>query len=440
MLKNVSILGIARTVSIAFAFAQSVIVARILGPEAFGTFALITAYPSLIFGILNVRTTETTTRFLAGFDARGAHARALSLCQFSYGIDLAVAILAFAVVALTASWIGPHILDDVRLVPLTVVYALSFVSNAFVSSSSGILVVTGKFWLTGGLDMAGATLRAGLVVALVMMGLGIPGVVYGVVVGNAVLGVSMLVAAHRVAAVRWGASWLRSGWAELAGQRREIARFFVFSDLTALLGVAIKNADILILASFRPPLEIGYYHLGKSITNQLLSLVSAIRVVAFPQVMRMWAQGEWHAMWRFVHSHMWTIGVPGTVLVGVLALVIEPTIELVYGPQFASATLVTRLLLLQVGLLLLFLWIGMVLTAWGDIHVLLAARAVGSLLVLTIIVVFAPRWGIAAAGIALPFQQALTVLITVMWVYSHRATRKQEAADRLMTRAIPAVP
>ena len=439
VLKNVSILGIGRTVAIGLAFAQSVVVARILGPETFGAVALIAAYPSLIFGILNVRTSEITTRFLADYDAQGVRSRALGLCKVAYGLDLTAATVAFAIVALTAVWVAPIFLDDDQLVPLTTVYALSLVPAAMGPTSVSIFSVTGRFLLTGGLEIVGATLRTGLVIGLVVAGLGIPGVVYGTVVANTILGVFTVVTAHRVVVRRWGASWLRSGWRQLVGQRREIAKFFVFSDLNAFLGVAVKGADVLILGIFRPTIEIGYYTLGKSITAHLLNLVSSVRVVAFPQVMRLWSLGEWDAMWRYVCSHMWTISVPGIAVVGLLVLVIEPAIELVYGLQFAPATLVARLLLLQVVLSLLSIWIGMVFTAWGDIHVRLTTNAVSMILAMTIIVLFAPRWGIIAAAAALLFQQALSVLVTVIWVYAHRATRAREAADRLRTQAGRAV-
>ena len=280
MLKNVSILGIGRTVAIGLAFAQSVVVARILGPESFGAVALVIAYPSLIFGILNVRTSETTTRFLAVYDAQGIRSRALGLCKVAYDLDLTVAGVAFAIVALTATWVAPIFLDDDQLIPLTTVYALSFVPAALGPTSVSIFSVTGRFLLTGGLEIMGATLRTGLVIGLVVAGLGIPGVVYGMVVANAILGVFTVLTAHRVVVRRWGASWLRSGWRQLVGQQREIARFFVLSDLTALFGVAIKNADVLILSIFRSTTEIGYYSLGKSIVRQLLSLVSAVRCVS----------------------------------------------------------------------------------------------------------------------------------------------------------------
>jgi O-antigen/teichoic acid export membrane protein len=407
-----------------------VIVARLLGPEAFGAIALIAAYPALVFGILNVRTGETTTRFLAGYERKGSRLRALGLCKVAYSIDVTVAALAFAIVAVTVPWVGPRVLSDPRRIALMTVYALSFVPNAFGPTSNAILVVTSRFLLTGSLDIGRALLRAALVIGLVAAGWGIPGVIYGTVVANTTFGVATVVVAHWAAARHWDASWLWRGWAELAGQRREITRFFVLSDLSALFTIAIKTADVLILAHFRPTVEIGYYNLGKSLTTQLVNLVGAVRVVAFPQVVRLWTAGAWDALWSYVRSHTLTFGLLGISGTGVLMLAVEPAIALVYGPAFTPAAAVARLLLLQVVLLLLTMWVDMVFLAWGDMHIQVLSRSLGAAITVGGIYLFAGRWGIAAAALALLTQQFLSMVITFTWMYAHRHARALEAATR----------
>jgi O-antigen/teichoic acid export membrane protein len=238
-----------------------------------------------------------------------------------------------------------------------------------------------------------------------------------------------------VAVRRWHRSWFRSRWTELAGRRREIARFFVLSDLTALCNTAIKNVDVLILGAFRPVSEVGFYNLGKSLTTQLLVVVSAVRAVAFPRIMRMWTTGDWESLWSTVRSHTWRLAAPGTVAVGALMLAVVPAIELVYGSDYTPAAPVARLLLLQVVLLLLTLWVDMVFLAWGHLRVLLLARALGAVIVTVGTVLLAPRWGGAAAASMLLLQQAVSAVITFTWMYRHRGTHRAEAQRRASVHA-----
>ena len=431
MLRDVSILGTARIVPAGLALVQSIVLARVLGPEAFGAVALIAAYPSLVFGILNVRTVETTTRFLSDYDTRGLPGRALGLSKVSYIIDLAAAGAAAATVALTARWVAPTSADGMSLAPLMILFGVSFVPNALVPTSSGIFVVTGNFLLAGTLEVAGAALRTVLVIGFVLAGLGVPGVVAGIVAASAAYGLATVLVAHRVARRQWRGSWLLSRWSDLSGERREIVRFFAFSDLTALCTAAIKNADVLLLGYFRPTVEVGYYNLGKSLTGQLLVVTSAVRAVAFPQIMRLWTTGAWNRLWAHVRAHTWQLAVPGTAGILLLMLVMEPAILLVYGAEFVPAAPVARLLLGQVILLLLTLWIDMVFLAWGDVHVLLIARATGALVTIVGIVVLVDRLGIAAAALSLLLQQTLSAAITVFWMYAHRSARAAEAARRM---------
>lgn len=437
MLKNLSIIGTARVLPAVTALVQSVVVARQLGPEALGIVALISAYPALVFGVLNVRTVDTTTRYLAAYDTKGEATRALGLCSVAYLLDSAVAVAALVVVLATASVIGPYFIDDAQWIPTMMVYALSFVPSAFMPTSTSVLVVTGRFAENAVLDIATAALRALLVVTLVVLGHGIPGVVYGTIVANGLGGVCALALAHRAGSVRWGGSWMGRGLADLAGQRREIARLFVLSDLTGLFGMVVKTADVLLLALFRPTVEIGYYRLAKSLSVQIIHLVNAVRVVSFPQVVRLWTLGDWDGLWSYVKRHTWwttTLGLAGAVVV---ALLLEPAIVLVYGPDFLPAERVAVLLLVQVVLVLATLWIDMVFFAWGDMHILLVARGAGAALVVGSIVALSGRFGIDVGAWALAGQHALATVITGVWMYRQRQARLEEAAEARAKRAGP---
>lgn len=82
---------------------------------------------------------------------------------------------------------------------LMVLYAASYIFFALEGTSTSVLSVARRFSTQAWIAVAGALLRSALIVALVLAGFGVEGVVLGNGVGLAALGVVTAVAAHPTA-------------------------------------------------------------------------------------------------------------------------------------------------------------------------------------------------------------------------------------------------
>jgi O-antigen/teichoic acid export membrane protein len=67
MVRNVGALAAAQYVVVGLGFMSSIIETRVLGPTSYGTAVLIMAYPTLILSLVDIKSTDVTTRYMAGF-------------------------------------------------------------------------------------------------------------------------------------------------------------------------------------------------------------------------------------------------------------------------------------------------------------------------------------------------------------------------------------
>ena len=390
---QVSVLVIANFVSAALNFAQGIIVARLLGPKSYGVAALIMSYPNFLFGLLNPRSGDASVKYLGEFDAKGEKERALAMCKLGYTVDLGIAILVFIGVTTTAWWAETSIVHQTGVTSLIVLYAAAFLPRALGGTSWAVLSLFGKFstlaWIVG----LNTVVRVAAVVILVLAGFGVAGVIWGNIVGLVFYGVVLGGAAYPVIKRAWGSSWLLGSWRDLYGKRREIVQFLFYNDLTVLLGIFVKQFDLLILGYFRGPQEAGYYRLARSLAGVVGYLVSPLQTVTYPRLARLWGGERQEELKQFVRRVALWVGMPigGFALLSILF--VPRLIRLLVGEAFTPAIPATQILLAGSAVWLIFFWLRPFYLASNRIRVWTIITGVSSFLTLLSFLYFTPLAG-----------------------------------------------
>ena len=289
--RHVGVLTVANGVGAILSFVQGILVARWLGPELYGVAALVMSVPSLVYTFFDARSAEASVKFLSEFDARGEWEKAVAMCRLGYLIDFIIAALAFLGVLAITPWASRSIVHRPELAWLLVLYASAFVFRSPQGTSSAVLAVHRRFPTIAFIQILATTVRVGLVLGLVITGWEVIGVVIGNAVGIALMGALYALAAVPLIHRSWGDVPWSSTWSVLRGHRREVLRFFVYNDLSALLGMIPKQVDIVLLGYFRPAVEVGYYKLAKSLAASLGLIVSPLQSVVYPDLSRMYGTG-----------------------------------------------------------------------------------------------------------------------------------------------------
>lgn len=282
--QDVGFLTVANVAGSGLSFIQALLVARWLGPEQFGTAALVMSYPALLFTVLDARSRDATVKYLTEFSARGETRQALAMCKLGYSIDLFIAVVAFLLVGMTAWWAEASIVQTPGVASLILVYALAFLPRSLVGTSQAVLSACGRFRTLAWIELLTTTFRVVVVLGLVLGGWGVAGVVWGSAVGMVVFGGAIGAVAYTLTRNTWDASWLSARCSHLRAQGREIFRFLFFTDLSGLMALFVKQVDIVILGYFRGPQEAGYYRLAKSLASVMTFAISPLQTVTYQRM------------------------------------------------------------------------------------------------------------------------------------------------------------
>ncbi len=390
--RDAGVLGAANGFVSVIAIVQGLLIARWLGAELYGVFALTIGYPALVHAVLHARAGEATVKYLGEFIERGDTSRARALTLLSNVVDFAAGAATLVIVAGTAWWAEGRIIHTEGMAISAILYAGALVPRSLYGSSHAILSTLGRFSLLAGVDMLAAIIRAGIVLGLVAGGFGVQGAIIGSATGIAFHGMLAVLVSYPVATKALGGSWFAARLGALQGRRREIFSFIFFLDLGGLLGVFSKQADVLFVGSLTGAADAGLYRLAKVVAGGGGYLVGPLQSVAYPRFAQLAAQ-DVHALSRFAERLAFTVGLPLGILALSSVLWIGEVLPNIVGPSYDAALPAVRLLLAGTAAWLLFFWLRPLYLARGYIRFWTANGAVMIALLVAGFAVVGPLWG-----------------------------------------------
>jgi O-antigen/teichoic acid export membrane protein len=359
---------------------QAVVVARILGPRDFGTAALVLSSTTLVFSLVDPQAREAVVKYLGAHHATGRTEQALAVPKVAYGADVLLGAVAFLIVAAGAQWFERHVVHDPHSADLLVIFAAAMVFAAPAATSRAVLTTFRRFPTVALLQAASSLLRVVIMVVLVAGGHGIEGVVYATAISIVVECLWGAVLADRELRRNLGRSWILARRSALGPEFRSIVRFMVYTDLSSLAAVFVKEADVVVLGYVGGPTQAGYYRLARSVTAPMTALIVPLQQVIYPRLAAMAGLGDHAGIHRAVRRYMLKVGGPLSVA-AVLAVGLLPfVVPAVAGPAYRPAVGAAAVLFVGTALTLPAFWTRPVLLAGGHLRFLLVVSVGGTIL------------------------------------------------------------
>ena len=389
--RNFLTLGSGEAIARLIAFAATVYVARVLGPESYGIIELAAA--------------------VALYFSRIA----------DFGIDLGVGVREIAARRSDLSELAPVVLTARILVSIVLVVLLAVFGLLVLPPAEGrVLAVYGisliavgasTRWIHIGLEKTawvslartvGELLMVGLVFAFVRSSEDLVRVPMAKVVGDltAVLIMAWLV---RRFGIRLSA---RLDWSLL----KPLVRRAWPLVLAALLGLMIYNSDLIFIRLFTGrSASVGYYAAAYTLIGFLANLGIAYSISLLPTLTRLGSDRDRQlALYETAHAHVFAVGFPiavgGSLLAGQI-------ISLVFGPAYGPAVLALQIVVwsVPVGLLRDIPIAGLISNGREDRVLRLTAWATAFNLLLNVLLI--PTLGIYGAAIASVLTEAFRMLL-----------------------------
>jgi O-antigen/teichoic acid export membrane protein len=418
--RDVGLLAIANFVGAALNLAQGILIARWLDPELYGVAGLVMVYPALIYGLIDARSAAAAMKYFGTYHALGERLRALAVCKLGYAMDVAAASLALVIVVLSAHMAARSIVHDPSVAGLMTVYGMSLFPRALVGMSNALLVALGRSPLIALIEMAGSSMRAILVIGLVLAGWQVEGVVWANAAAAAALGLCYVVPAWVLIRRACGASIMQGSLGSLKDERRQILAFFTYNNLHALISIIPQQIDSILLGYFRGATEVGYYRLAKNISSVVEHLRAPLFSVSYAQLARIWGLGQEQAFRRRARKMAFWVGVPSGLAVLSSAGLVPFALPILVGDNYSPAIGATQLLLLAAAVSLPFLWVRAIYLVKNLVRELFIISAVVTIGFVSVYPFVVWQWGYIGACGAMLVLQVTGSAAAGLWLWKQR--------------------
>lgn len=321
----------------------SIVIARSLGAEHYGLYALLLIWATLAQALVNSGVTLGAQRFVAQARARGQYGIAGAIARRLRSIQWAKTMLGVLVVAVGLPLYGgagetSATYSVIALVLAAIAFRSQYTFNVSVCKGAG--------------DFRGAA-----IVAWVGSGANLVLVCLAAVLLPSVEGFLLAYALSTAAflSISWwrSRSYLKDPGAvsippDLQADMSKHLRVVTLS--TALAQLASSQIEIFLLGLWAPAAEVGFFRLGNMLAGGAVGVVSGVVAsVVLPHLSKAIAQGDAPAARAYLQltRYLVLLAVPVVVIAAVLARTLVVT---VYGPEFATAAVVFSVIIAALAL------------------------------------------------------------------------------------------
>lgn len=419
-----------KALGIAVGLATIGVLTRSLGTSGFGEYTIVLTFLS-VFGILvDFGLTLTLVQMIAA----APRAEEERLVGNLLGLRLLTGGVFYALAPLAALWF-PYSTD--------VKFGIAIGAAGYLCLSTASMLV-GVFqkhllmWRFALAELVNRTAYLAFVGACAFFGLGLVPMVAGMVVSNLIWLVLVFVLARP--AVRIRPRFETAVWRQAIGRSWPIA-------LSILFNLVYLRGDIMILAHFRPPAEVGQYGVAYKVIDVLAAVPVMFMGLLLPKLTEAWARknaGEFQAYMQKTFDFFAICAFP--MALGAQAVSPE-VIRLIAGPGYEDAGSVLHILIWAVVFVFLSSLYGHAVVAVEKQHAMIWAYAATALVAIAGYALLIPPYGMWGAAWITLISEALIALFTFCAVAKAGAGRpklgiagKALAASAVMYAALVALP
>lgn len=252
-----------------------------LGPEAYGTFTVITSAVALA-GLLRVGAGEATVKYVAEYRASGRQADLAGVVFATSLVYLAVSLVGWAALYLSAPWLAERVLQATASDRDSVVAAIRIAALGFppaILTSAAVSVFAGheRYDLASAVNAGGQTVNACAGIYAALTGGTLVKLISFVVTSGWCFGLVTLVFAYR-----WmGAPAFR--FVEVRHGIRRVLAFGLYTAVSNAATAAYSSADRLIVAAVLGTEQAAYYSVATSVASRVYTLSISTNHVLLPR-------------------------------------------------------------------------------------------------------------------------------------------------------------
>lgn len=381
-------------------FVSGIVVARVIGPAAFGVFSLARTWCETANLVTKAGFDTGVVRYLgahAGCDNKSA--QRLLLLRMMRVVFVLGSLPFLALLAGGASWLESSVYPYADFAVVLTVMALSLPFMAVLQVLGGMF----RGYLRIGPRIACELIlqpgsRLLIIVVLFMLGFKLGAVVAGTVL-SFILAAAVLFMIARNSFLKPISAVADTGermpWSELLA----VGKYSLVISLTTVVAGLLNRADLMFLGYYASEAEVGRYAVVQSIVVLIALFNGALNQTIAPLIARSYTAGDMTALRSLIQRHSRWVALSTFPVFAIIAL-FGDRLMMVFGNNFTVHWSVVALLALVQFLVALFSSAGFLLSMTGrhkaELYIMLAGLVFNIALCFLLI----PRWGSTGAAAA----------------------------------------
>jgi O-antigen/teichoic acid export membrane protein len=319
---------------------SAIIIARLLGPDNYGSYTLALLIPNILVGLLGLGVATGVTRFAAYHSSRGERAVALRMTLNGVYFLLAFGVVLTLFSYVAADYLSSTILHRPELTPLAKVASLAIVSQGIVTTAISALLGWNAMGRVGLLSVIHAIVKLAIGTTLVVLGFGVLGALVGLISAYFLVGGAGLAFLYTLSSNIKG-----GGVRAFIADNAAMLRYGFPHQVGGIVASFSAQFVTIILAAIATDAVVGFYQAASNFASAVSLTSSAVTLTLLPAFAHLEGiQADTGLAFKYSVKYMAFLVSP---VIFLLAAAARPMMQLLYGPAYGGAD--TYLVLLAVS-------------------------------------------------------------------------------------------
>lgn len=424
--KNSSWLMLSTVFQAVVVFLKTVIIARELGVEVYGVYAIILAFVATIQEVFNVNFGAAMIKFSADFSAANQREKILAMIKLGYVVAFLSALLSILFIWLVSLLFYEVFFESEGYQSVIMIFSIAASFALINAVPQVILRIYDKYKISSFVRIAMYTIE---IVSIWLFFQLSNGSIFGLVTLLAIVAVfnALLCNGSALFEVRNDiAGWFSQSMTPLISHKSELVGFVVNNSLSKTVQKLLKKGDVLLLASFAGDSAVAVYDVARKLAFSLLVIKDPLIMAVYPQLASLISSGKKQAIKRFIATVttfatiMYLIGAVSVALLG------SHVINLIFGPEYTEATQPLFFLVCAVGLeISLFYTVPYVLSL-GETKFRLKMSLISAFTMVGTSLLLAPNYGAIGVAIGVLLSSVLLQVGFGFMIAGHMFSRSEK--------------
>jgi O-antigen/teichoic acid export membrane protein len=309
-----------------------ILVARILGPEEYGLVAIVLVAPNLITTIRNLGIDQATIKYTAQYHHQNKPQKIKNILATATTFELLAGTLFSLTLFLLSPFLATSIFNRPELTPLIQLASFSILGEALFKAAQSAFTGYEKMELHSTIRILQSTLKAGLMILLILLGFGVYGAILGATIAHILTGTVSIALLYLTTYKKLNPH--NDSKLELLSTTKNMLNYGLPLSLSTILIGFLPQFYVFLAAIYLSDSIIGNYQAAINFSVLVTFVATPITTTLFPVFSKLDPQKEPQTLRNiFRHSVKYAslLVVPATFMIIALS---QPAVSTIYGTQY----------------------------------------------------------------------------------------------------------